>query len=143
MNKGVIKFMSMSHAFWYQVTGGIIGNKVSGMPVLLLTTTGCKSGRQRTTPLTHQRDGDAYVVIASNGGHDNHPGWYINLRSNPEAELTIGREKTRVRAEIANDTDRERLYAQAVDIFPGYGEYQQETKRKIPVVILRPVSNPG
>jgi deazaflavin-dependent oxidoreductase (nitroreductase family) len=139
VNKGVMKFVSMSHAFWYQMSGGIIGTKVSGMPVLLLTTTGRKSGRKRTTPLTHQRDGDNYVVIASNSGHDNHPAWYINLRSNPDAEVVIGREKTRVRAETANDADRERLYKSAVDIFPGYAEYQKETKRKIPVVILRPV----
>ncbi len=140
MNKGVIRFMSKSHAFWYQLSGGVIGNKVSGMPVLLLTTTGRKSGRKRTTPLTHRRDGDAYVVIASNGGHDNHPTWYLNLRSNPDAEILIGREKTRVRAEIANDADHERLYKQAVDIFPGYGEYQKETKRKIPVVVFRPIA---
>ena len=138
MNKGVIKFMSMSHAFWYQMTGGIIGNKVSGMPVLLLTTTGRKSGHKRTTPLTHQRDGDTYVVIASNGGHDNHPAWYLNLRSNPDADIQIGREHIRVRAETANDEDRERLYKQAANIFPGYAEYQKETKRTIPVVILRP-----
>ncbi len=139
MNKNVIRFMSKSHAFWYQMSGGIIGSKVSGMPVLLLTTTGRKSGRKRTTPLTHQRDGDNYVVIASNGGHDNHPTWYLNLRSNPDAEILIGREKTRVRAEIANDEDRDRLYASAVAVFSGYGEYEKETKRKIPVVILKPV----
>ena len=140
MNKGVIRFLSQSHAFWYQLSGGIIGAKVSGMPVLLLTTTGRKSGRKRTTPLTHQRDGDSYVVIASNGGHDNHPTWYLNVRANPDAEIVIGREKTRVRAETANDADRERLYAQAVSVFPGYAEYQQQTKRKIPVVIFRPVA---
>src|ERR1700694_3703979 len=114
----------------------MLGTKVSGMPVLLLTTTGRKSGRKRTTPLTHQRDGDNYVVIASNSGHNNHPTWYINLRSNPDADILIGREKTRVRAETASDEDRERLYKQATDIFSGYAEYQQETKRKIPVVIL-------
>ena len=138
MNKALIKFASATHAFWYQVTGGVIGAKVSGMPVLLLTTTGRKSGRKRATPLSHQRDGDSYVLIASNGGHDNHPAWYLNLRSHPDAEILIGREKTRVRAETANDEERERLYKQAADIFPGYAEYQQETKRKIPVVILRP-----
>ena len=140
VNKGVMRFLSKSHAFWYQMSGGIVGAKVSGMPVLLLTTTGHKSGRKRTIPLTHQRDGDNYVVIGSNGGHDNHPAWYLNLRSNPDAEIVIGREKTRVRAETANDVERERLYKRAVDIFPGYGEYQQETKRKIPVVVLRPVA---
>ena len=139
MNKGVIKFMSASHAFWYQMTGGIIGSKVSGMPVLLLTTTGRRSGRKRTIPLTHQRDGDNYVVIASNGGSDTHPAWYLNLRGNPDAEITIGRERLRVRAEVANDAERDRLYASAVDIFPGYDDYQRETERKIPVVILRPV----
>ena len=139
MNKGLIKLASATHAFWYQMTGGIVGAKVSGMPVLLLTTTGRKSGRKRTTPLSHQRDGDSYVVIASNGGHDNHPAWYLNLRSKPDAEIQIGSQRIRVRAETAGDEDRMRLFARATEAYGGYAEYQQETKRKIPVVILRPV----
>ncbi len=138
MNPAMIRFAAEIHKFWYQMTGGIIGNKVSGMPVLLLTTTGRKSGHRRTTPLTHQRDGDTYVVIASNGGSPQHPAWYLNLRANPDADIQIGREHIRVRAETANDEDRERLYNQAANIFPGYAEYQKETARKIPVVILTP-----
>lgn len=141
VNKNVIKFLSGSHLFWYRISGGAFGTKLSGMPVLLLTTTGRKTGRKRTIPLTHQRDGDNFVVIASNGGNRDHPAWYLNLRANPEAEVTIGREKTRVRAEVANDVDRERLYASAIEMYSGYADYQRETSRRIPVVILRPIAS--
>jgi deazaflavin-dependent oxidoreductase (nitroreductase family) len=139
VNKNLIKFLTNTHLFWYQLSGGIFGTRMSGMPVLLLTTTGRKSGRKRTVPLTHQRDGDGYVVIASNGGNVQHPAWYLNLRSNPDAEVTIGREKTKVRAEVANDADRQRLFASAVEKYGGYADYERETKREIPVVILKPV----
>jgi deazaflavin-dependent oxidoreductase (nitroreductase family) len=140
MNKGWIRFYSSTHTFWYQMTGGIIGNKIFGVPVLLLTATGRKSGRKHTLPLMHLRDGDNYILIASYAGHDVHPAWYLNLRANPDAEIQIGREKFRVRAETANDEDRERLYARAVEVSKDYAEYQKQTKRKIPVVILRPVA---
>lgn len=141
VNKTLIKFLSESHLFWYKLSGGAFGTKLSGMPVLLLTTTGRKSGRKRTVPLTHQRDGDNFVVIASNGGNENHPAWYLNLRASPDAEVTIGREKTRVRAEIADTADRERLYASAVEKYGGYADYQREAARTIPVVVLKPVDS--
>jgi deazaflavin-dependent oxidoreductase (nitroreductase family) len=133
--------MSASHAFWYQLSGGVLGSRLAGMPVLLLMTTGRKTGRKRTTPLTHLRDGDNYVLIASNAGHDTHPGWFHNLRANPDASIQIGRDKIRVRAEVANDADRERLYARAVEANEDYGEYQKATTRTIPIVILKPVSS--
>jgi deazaflavin-dependent oxidoreductase (nitroreductase family) len=136
-----IKITSATHLFWYRATGGLIGGNVLGMPALLLTTTGRKSGQRRTTPLMYLPDGDDMVVIASNGGNRNHPAWYLNLRAEPEAEVQVGRETKRVRAEEANAEERARLWPQAVKMYSGYERYQQETKRTIPVVILRRVSS--
>jgi deazaflavin-dependent oxidoreductase (nitroreductase family) len=139
VNRSLIKFGSQLHLFWYTLTGGIVGSRVSGAPVLLLTTTGRKSGRPRTTPLTYFQDGDNKVLVGSNGGNDQHPAWYLNLRANPDAEVQIGRERKRVRAELASDEERARLWPLVVEMYHGYGEYQKETTRTIPVVILRSV----
>ena len=85
-----IRFGSTIHLFWYRMTGGVIGGNVLGMPALLLTTTGRKSGQQRTTPLTYLRDGEHMVLVASNGGNPSHPAWFLNLQANPEAEVQVG-----------------------------------------------------
>ncbi len=138
VSRTLIKYGSQIHLFWYTLSGGIIGSHVSGAPVLLLTTTGRKSGRQRTTPLNYLQDGESKVLVASNGGNDQHPAWYLNLRANPDAEVQIGREKQRVRAGVAGDEERARLWPLVVQMYHGYGEYQKETKRKIPVVVLKP-----
>lgn len=138
VNKTMIKMGSAVHSFWYQLTGGIFGAKVSGAPVVLLTTTGRKSGRPRTTPLIYLEDGDNLVIVGSFGGNDQHPAWYLNLRANPEAEVQIGGKRTRVRAETASDEERARLWPLLVQMYSGYDEYQKETTRKIPVVILKP-----
>lgn len=140
VSRSLIKYGSQIHLFWYTLTGGIIGSHVSGAPVLLLTTTGRKSGRPRTTPLNYLQDGESRVIIASNGGNDQQPAWYLNLRANPDAEVQIGREKQPVRAEVAGDDERARLWPLVVQMYHGYEEYQKETSRKIPVVILRPQS---
>lgn len=138
-NGTVMRLASVTHAFWYALTGGIVGARVSGAPVLLLTTTGRKSGRSRTTPLTYLRDGERYVIVASNGGNAQHPAWYFNLRATADVEVQIGREKRRAQAEVAGDEERARLWPLVVQMYSGYDEYQKETKRTIPVVILRPV----
>lgn len=138
VSRSLIKYGSQVHQFWYTVTGGIFGSHVSGAPVLLLTTTGRKSGRSRTAPLTFLQDGENKVIVGSNGGNDQHPAWYLNLRANPDAEVRVGRERHRVRAEVADDTERARLWPLVVQMYHGYDEYQKETKRKIPVVILKP-----
>jgi len=138
VSRSLIKYGSQIHLFWYTLTGGIIGSHVSGAPVLLLTTTGRKSGRSRTTPLSFLQDGDNKVIVGSNGGNDQHPAWYLNLRAHPDAEVQIGREKTRMRAEDADDAERARLWPLVVQMYHGYDEYQKETKRTIPLVILRP-----
>lgn len=139
VNRGLIKFGSQVHLFWYTLTGGIVGARVMGARVLLLSTTGRKSGQSRTTPLTYLQDGENAVIVASNGGSDKHPAWYLNLRAHPEAEVQIGRDRKRVRAEVASDEERARLWPLVVQMYSGYDEYQKETTRTIPVVILRPV----
>ena len=139
-NPAVLRLMSATHTFWYQVSGGIFGAKAFGVPVLLLTTTGRKSGRKRTTPLLYLRDGDNFVIVASKGGSDQHPAWFLNLRANPKAEIMAGRTRMPVRAEIANDEKRARLWPLLVQMYGNYDDYQKSTARKIPVVILHPES---
>ncbi len=116
-----------------------VSRSLSGAPVLLLTTTGRKSGRPRTTPLNYLQDGESKVIVASNGGNDQHPAWYLNLRAKPDVEVQVGRERKRARAEVAVGEERARLWPLLVQMYSGYGEYQKEMKRTIPVVILRPL----
>ena len=108
------------------------------MPVLLLTMTGRKSGRPRTQPLAYTRTTEGYAVIASKGGAAEHPLWYLNLRANPRAEVTVGRKTQKVRAREAAGDERERLWRQLADVYSGYDKYAQKTSRQIPVIVLEP-----
>src|SRR3989304_626901 len=90
-SRTLIRCVSATHRFWYRLTGGAIGGKLGKAPMLLLTTTGRKSGRLRTTPLLYLADGENMVVIASNGGSDRDPGWWVNLKHNPRAEVQVRR----------------------------------------------------
>jgi len=128
------------HKTVYRLTGGKVGGKVGRMPVLLLTTTGRKSRQPRTNPLSYTRAGDGYAVIASKGGADQHPLWYLNLKANPLVEVTVGRATTHVRARDAEGEERERLWRSLADLYPGYDRYAQKTSRHIPVVVLEPVA---
>ncbi len=129
------------HRGVYRLTGGKVGGKIGEAPVLLLTTTGRKSGRPRTNPLLYVRAGDGYVVIASKGGAPQHQLWYLNLQANPDAEVTVGRETRQVRARDAQDEERERLWRALADLHSGYDNYAQKTTRQIPVVVLEPVAS--
>ena len=124
------------HVRVYRWTNGKIGGSMRGASILLLTTTGRRSGQPRTTPLLFLRKGDAYVVVASNGGLDTHPSWYVNLRANPEAEIRIGSERVRVRARVAPAEERAELWTRIVERNAGYETYQRKTSREIPVVVL-------
>jgi deazaflavin-dependent oxidoreductase (nitroreductase family) len=124
------------HKRVYRVTGGKIGGRIGKLPVLLLTTIGRKSGQPRTQPLAYTRAGDGYAVIASKGGAPQHPLWYLNLRANPLAEVTVGRQTRKVRARDAEGEERERLWRALADLYPGYDRYAQKTSRRIPVVVL-------
>jgi deazaflavin-dependent oxidoreductase (nitroreductase family) len=128
------------HRTVLKISGGRLGWDVANMPVLELTTTGRKSGRPHTVVLTSPvRDGDAIVVVASRGGDNHHPAWFLNLRDNPDVDVAMGREPKRpMRARIADPDERARLWPQVVARYKGYGDYQTRTDREIPLVLLEP-----
>ena len=111
-----------------------------GDRLMLLTTEGARSGEERISPVMYHRDGERYVVVASKGGAPDHPGWYHNLRANPVARVEVGAETGtetfEVRAREAEGDERDRIYAERVAIAPGFGEYERQTSRTIPVMIL-------
>ena len=126
------------HPWLYRVSGGRIGGRVNGMPVLLLTTTGRTSGEPRTRALTYFPRGATSIVVASFLGEPRHPDWWLNLRSNPAATVQRGRDVVRVCAREADGAERERLWREITTSAPDYAEYQSRTKRRIPVVLLEP-----
>lgn len=134
----VFLVMKTLHGGLYRLTGGRIGGKMAGLPVLLLTTTGRKSGAQRTVPLCYLEDGSAYVLIGSKGGAPRHPAWYLNLEADPEVEVQIGREHQRRRARRARQEEAGRLWPVILARSPGYGKYRAKTTREIPLVLLEP-----
>jgi deazaflavin-dependent oxidoreductase (nitroreductase family) len=120
----------------FRANNGIVTIHPSGSSLLLLTTTGAKSGRAHTTPLAYTRDGDRIVVIASKGGAPTNPAWYHNLIAHPEVMVELGGERFPVRASVAEGAERERLFAQMAARMPGFAQYQRNTTRQIPVVVL-------
>ena len=126
------------HPIVYRLTGGRLLGELMGMPVLLLSTTGARTGQRRTTPLTYLPDGERYVVIGSFLGEPRHPGWVHNLRKDPRAEVQVGSSKRAVVAHEAQGEERARLWQRAVDLGAGYEEYEGRTEREIPVVVLQP-----
>lgn len=131
-----MKMVSATHSELYRASGGRLGGRIKGMPVLLLITKGRKSGKSRTTPLLYLHDGERLVVVASNGGSDYIPGWWLNLRSERDAEIELGRARTGVRAREASAAERARLWPEFTSRFSGYATYATRTAREIPVVIL-------
>ncbi|MCA2225845.1 nitroreductase family deazaflavin-dependent oxidoreductase [Nonomuraea aurantiaca] len=121
----------------FRANKGKVGGMFEGADLVLLTTTGAKSGKRTTSPVMYFEDGDRYVVIASYAGADHHPAWYHNLVANPEVTAEIGTETFELTAEVVEGEERDRLYARVVEIAPGFAEYQAKTTRRIPVVALR------
>lgn len=141
MSRIVLKLASRLHVALYRASGGRLGGRFrKTAPVLLLTTTGRKSGKQRTTPLLYVEEGGQYVIVASVGGAPRHPAWYLNLQGNPAATVQIGSRRIAVRAETASSEERARLWARATQMYPQYDDYQAKTSREIPVVILAPAT---
>ena len=128
------------HRFLYRVSGGRIGGRVLGMPVLMLTTTGRKSGAPRTNVLTYLPKGRASVVFASNAGEPRHPAWWLNLAADPHATVQRGQEVMPVVAREAEGEERARLWDEVVRTEAGYAVYAERTTRRIPVVVLEPVT---
>ena len=125
------------HIRRYLATGGADGHDWKpGVPTLLLTTRGRRSGLLRRTALIYGRDGDAYVVVASQGGDPRHPAWYLNLEADPDVHVQVRAEEFTARARTATGAERERLWRDMARIWPPYEDYQRKTDREIPVVVL-------
>jgi len=124
------------HVRRYRETDGEVGHDWEGTQTLILTTTGRKSGERRDNALIYGTDGDALLVVASKGGADAPPAWYLNLQADPEAEVQLRDEVFRVRARDANDEEKPALWAEMVRHWPQDEEYQRKTQRPIPVVVL-------
>ena len=116
--------------------GNLTTGPFAGSPLILLTTTGAKSGQKRTTPLVHTRDGGKYVIIASKAGAPTNPDWYHNILKNPTVTIEVGAEKFEATASVAEPAERDRLYAAQAALMPNVAEYETKTDRKIPVVVL-------
>jgi F420H(2)-dependent quinone reductase len=133
------KWVTKLHVAAYRATEGKIGGRMMNSPVLLLLTTGRKSGKERTTPLLYLRDGVNYIMVASNGGTAGDPAWWLNLQKDPEAIVEVGGWTLRVRAEEVKGEEKRRLWPRLVEMYPLYESYQRRTDREIPVILLRPV----
>ncbi|GLW28280.1 nitroreductase/quinone reductase family protein [Actinoplanes regularis] len=137
-----LKSMNAAHRALLRVTGGRIGYRAAGMPVLELVTTGRRSGTPRAVMLTSPiRDGEAYVVVASRGGDDRHPAWFLNLRDEPQVQVAIqGGPRRPMLATVATPEERAILWPRITADFRNYAGYQKRTEREIPLVLLRPLS---
>ncbi|GGK64238.1 nitroreductase family deazaflavin-dependent oxidoreductase [Nocardia camponoti] len=135
-----LKIMNAVHRGLLKLSGGRIGNTAFGMPSLELTTIGRKSGSPRKTMLTAPIvDGDTIVIVASRGGDDTHPAWFLNLRDNPNVEVSLQQGPTKpYTAHIATPEERTKLWPRVVAAYKGYSDYQKKTSREIPLVILTP-----
>ena len=125
------------HVRSYRETGGELGHDWQrGTSILLLTTKGRKTGQERTTPLIYATAGDAYVIVASKGGADEPPGWYVNLQADPEVEVQVLDDRFKAHARTASPEEKQELWQRMVAEWPDYDRYQAGTDREIPVVLL-------
>ena len=141
-----LKAMNTFHRVLLKISAGRLGWRVGGMPVLELTTTGRKSGLPRTVMLTSPlQEGDGIVIVASRGGDDHHPAWFLNLRDQPDVEVAVaGEPKRSMRARVATSRERAALWPRVVAARKRYAGYQAKTDREIPLVLLEPPDgNPG
>ena len=122
----------------FRANAGKVGGHFEGAPLLLLHTTGAKSGQERVNPLAYVREDERLVVVASKGGAPNNPDWYYNLLANPRVSVELGTEQFEAEAAVAAEPERTRLYSEMVKVRPGFADYLQKTTRQIPVVVLRP-----
>jgi deazaflavin-dependent oxidoreductase (nitroreductase family) len=136
----VLKAMNTTHRIMLAVTGNRLGASVAGMPSLELTTTGRKSGQPRAVMLTSPlQEGAAYIVVASRGGDDFHPAWFLNLRDNPAVEVkVVGKPKQKMQARVATADERAEMWPKITGKYRNYAGYQKKTDREIPLVLLEP-----
>src|SRR6266545_983077 len=127
------------HVRRYIETDGQEGHDwLRGVPVLLLTTVGHKSGKERIKPLIYQKEGDAYLVVASNGGSPTPPAWFLNLQADPEVQVQVWGERFPARARTATAEEKPAVWRKMAAVWPDYDEYQKKTDREIPIVVLEP-----
>ncbi|HZX55670.1 MAG TPA: nitroreductase family deazaflavin-dependent oxidoreductase [Ilumatobacteraceae bacterium] len=124
----------------FRANGGKVGGQFEGAPLLLLHTTGAKSGKARVSPVMYLADGDDHVVFASKAGAPTNPDWYHNLLANPRASIEVGDQTLNVVARVADGETRERLWSRQKELYPGFADYEAKTTREIPVVILEPAA---
>jgi len=133
---GAIDEMNRAVISEFRANQGRVSGDMEGLPILLLTMTGAKSGRTLIRPLCYSRDGDRLVVIASYGGAPRNPPWYHNLLANPVVTVEVGAEKFKAKATQASGTERQRLFDAQARLMPFFNDYQKKTKRQIPVLTL-------
>ena len=131
-----ISLVGAEHVRRYQETNGAVGHDWNGVPALVLTTTGRRSGEPRPSALIYGEADGAYIVVASMGGAPTHPSWYLNLVDHPEVQLQVGAERFAATARTAEGDERDRLWSVMTGIWPNYDVYQSRTERRIPVVVL-------
>ena len=132
------RLFGAEHVRVYRETGGERGYHWRGAEILLLTTTGNRSGEPRTTALIHRRDGDRFVLVASKGGAPDDPSWFKNLIAEPDVTVEVLADELPVHASVAAGVERERLWKLMTEVWPRYDAYQAKTERQIPVVVLEP-----
>jgi deazaflavin-dependent oxidoreductase (nitroreductase family) len=123
----------------FRANGGKVGKPFEGMPMVLLTVTGAKSGKAYTTPLVYSKDDNRFVIIASMAGAPNNPDWYHNIKANPAVTLEIGTERFQAKATVTSGEERERLFNAQAAIMPVFNDYRKKTTRQIPVIALERV----
>ncbi len=131
------KYVGDVHGWLYEKSEGRFGKRLAGLDMVLLTTTGRKSGRKWRLPLAAYSDRGEWVVVASNGGQSTHPAWYLNLVANPMVDVRAGRDRYAGRADLADAAECERLWPLLVGYNSLWGGYREKTDRQIPIVILR------
>ena len=136
--KNLMKLFMALHVWAYRFSGGSLAGSVRGVKVLLLTTTGRKSGKAYSTPLGRFDHEGGYVIVASNGGQPSHPAWFFNLKSNPRVTVQVLDAKIPATAEILSGEGRARAWNRVIATAPSYADYERRTTREIPVILLRP-----
>ena len=131
-NAGIIKE--------FRENGGKVGGQFEGAPLLILHSTGAKTGRERVNPIMYQAVGDDYAVFASKAGAPTNPDWYHNLKAHPDATVEVGTDTVKVKARVAEGEERERIWSKQKADYPGFAEFEEKTSRQIPVVILTPTA---
>ena len=131
-----MKRISKVHIALYKATGGMLGKRVDGLDILLLTTRGRKTGLERTVPLPYFTDGSRYLLMGSNGGGEKNPAWVHNARATPEVDIQVGARRMRARASVAEGEEYDRLWKHVTADHPRYDRYASWTERKIPIVVL-------